>query len=153
MNTKTGKPLRCRSSHTHTCRLSGCDAGRVCACLRVTDAVLKKKKSRTSLPRELSAIADLNLHRYISALRAASELLWLPLQKQVHFFVFSGTKKNLRGPQQSASRNHLNAYTSQGFYRKTGHTLRVHVNTVLPQNHTYRTAGRAGRLYDHSNRE
>lgn len=97
MNTKTGKPLRCRSSHTHTCRLSGCDAGRVCACLRVTDAVLKKKKSRTSLPRELSAIADLNLHRYISALRAASELLWLPLQKQVHFFVFSGTKKTSGG--------------------------------------------------------
>lgn len=72
------------------------------------------KKKSTSLPRELSAIADLNPHRSsISALRAASELLWLPLQSRYILFCFSGT--NLR---RSAERSRtIWMRTVQGFYR------------------------------------
>lgn len=93
-NGQTSEMQKLAHTHLQTLRMRR----RTCVCVSSRHwCSFKKKKSRTSLPRELSAIADLNLHRYISALRAASELLWLPLQKQVHFFVFSGTKKTSGG--------------------------------------------------------
>lgn len=82
----------------------------VCVRLRVTDAVLKKS---TSLPRELSAIADLNAHRYLSA----ASSFWTAVAavtKQVHTFLF------FRNKPKSLSRalsDHLNAY-SAGFLQK-----------------------------------
>lgn len=112
-------------------------------CLRVTDAVFKKS---TSLPRELSAIADLNPHRYLSA-ATASELLWLPLQSR-YIFVF---QEQTREPQQSA----LGPFECiwRRVFTEAGHKQRIHVNTVLPQNHTTEREGGAGLTYDHSNRE
>lgn len=123
-----------------------------CACvrLRVADAVFQKKKKKkrksTSLPRELSAIADLNPHRYLSA----ASSFWTAVAavtKQVHtFFVF---QEQTQEPQQSA----LGPFEciQCRVFTETGHKLGVHVNTVLPQNHASETG--AGLTYDHSNRE
>lgn len=124
-------------THTHACGLSGCVAGRVCTCLRAT-AVLNKS---TSLPRELSAIADLDLHSAASSFWTAVAAV----TKQVHF-CFSGNKP---GSLSRALSDHLNAF-SAGFLKEPGHKLRVHVNTVLPQNHAIEAGGD---IYDHSNRE
>lgn len=141
---KTGKPLRCRSSHPHT--LWRCCRTRVRVCWCSFSKKKEKKRKSTSLPRELSAIADLNPHRYLSA----ASSFWTAVAavtKQVHtFFVF---QEQTQEPQQSA----LGPFEciQCRVFTETGHKLGVHVNTVLPQNHASETG--AGLTYDHSNRE
>lgn len=140
MNTKRAN-LWDTEARTRTPARSGCVSGRVRARLRVTDAVFKKS---TSLPRKLSAIADLNPLRYVSA----ASSFWTAVAavtKQVHFFVF---QEQTREPQQSALGPFLNAFNA-GFLQKTG----LHVNTVLPQLHATEQEGCGAFIYDHSNRE
>lgn len=147
---KTGKPLRCRSSHPHLHTLWRCCRTRVRVCVFVSLMQFFKKKEKkrksTSLPRELSAIADLNPHRYLSA----ASSFWTAVAavtKQVHtFFVF---QEQTQEPQQSA----LGPFEciQCRVFTETGHKLGVHVNTVLPQNHASEMG--AGLTYDHSNRE
>lgn len=138
-------------ARTRTCALSGGAAGHVCvrasSCRWCSFSKKKKKKRKsTSLPRELSAIADLNPHRYLSA----ASSFWTAVAavtKQVHtFFVF---QEQTQEPQQSA----LGPFEciQCRVFTETGHKLGVHVNTVLPQNHASETG--AGLTYDHSNRE
>lgn len=117
MNTKRAKPLR----HSHTRRPANASRD---VCLCVTDAVLNKS---TSLPRELSAIADLNLHSAASSFWTAAAAV----TKQVHFFFFFRNKPG------SLSRALWEPFecTQRRVFTQPGHTLRVHVNTFLPQNH------------------
>lgn len=119
MNTKQAN-LWDAEARTRTCTLSGGAAGHVCVCacvrLRVADAVFQKKKKKkrksTSLPRELSAIADLNPHRYLSA----ASSFWTAVaavKAGTYFFCFSGTN-----PGASAERSRaIWMHTVQGFYR------------------------------------
>lgn len=148
MNTKQAN-LWDAEARTRT--LSGGAAGHVCVCAsscRWCSFSKKKEKKRksTSLPRELSAIADLNPHRYLSA----ASSFWTAVAavtKQVHtFFVF---QEQTQEPQQSA----LGPFEciQCRVFTETGHKLGVHVNTVLPQNHASETG--AGLTYDHSNHE
>lgn len=141
MNTKRAN-LWDTEARTHTCTLSGCVAGRVCA----SSCHWCSFKKSTSLPRELSAIADLNAHRYLSA----ASSFWTAVAavtKQVHTFLF------FRNKPESLSRalsDHLNAY-SAGFLQKRD-TSRESTSTqsylrIILQN------GGVGLTYDHSNRE
>lgn len=114
MNTKTGKPLRYRNSNTHTRLHTQDELQDMCVCVFVSLMQFKKKKKKksTSLPRELSAIADLNPLRYVSA----ASSFWTAVAavtKQVHF-LFSGINQ---GPQQSAL-GPFWMHSTQGFYRK-----------------------------------
>lgn len=117
-----------------------------CVCVFVS--LMQFKKKSTSLPRELSAIADLNPLRYVSA----ASSFWTAVAavtKQVHF-LFSGANWE---PQQSALRPFW-MHSTQGFYRNG-----THVNTDLPQYHATEQEGGGAYIYiyiyiyNHSKRE
>lgn len=104
-NGQTSEMQKLTHTHLQTLRMCG-----TCVCVRSCHRCSFKKS--TSLPRELSAIADLNPHRYLGA----ASSFWTAVAavtKQVHF-CFSGTN-----PGASAERSWtiLNAY-SAGFLQK-----------------------------------
>lgn len=143
MNTKRSN-LWDTEAHTHTHLQTLRMCCRTCACVSSCHWCSFKKKS-TSLPRELSAIADLNPHRYLSA----ASSFWTAVAavtKQVHF-CFSGTN-----PRASAERPRtIWMHTAQGFYRN-GTQVESPCQHSLTSESYYRTGG-AGLIYDHSSRE
>lgn len=117
-------------THTHLQTLRMCC--RTCAC--VSSCHWCSFKKSTSLPRELSAIADLNPHRYLSA----ASSFWTAVAavtKQVHF-CFSGTN-----PGASAERSRtIWMHTAQGFYRN-GTQVESPCQHSLTSESYYRTGG------------
>lgn len=116
----------------------------VCACLRITDAVFKKKKKSTSLPRELSAIADLNPPQISQCCEQLLTCCGCRYKAGTYFFFFcfSGTK--IREAQQSAL-GPFWMHTVQGFYRN-GTQAESPCQHSLTSESYYRT-GRAGLTY------
>lgn len=127
----------------HTCRLSGCVAGHVCA----SSCHWCSFKKSTSLPRKLSAIADLNPHRYLSAASSFGTAV-AAVTKQVHTFLFFRNKPE--GLSRALS-GHLNAY-SAGFLQKRD-TSRESMSTQSYLRIIVQNRGGAGLTYDHGNRE
>lgn len=119
------KPLRHGGPHTHT---HACGpAGRVCA----RSCHWCSLNKSTSLPLELSAIADLNLH-------SAASSFWVAvaaLTKQVHF-CFSGTKS---GASAERART-IWMHAAQGFYRN-GTRVESPCQHSLTSEPCYRTGG------------